>query len=360
MSDPWAAHRAAISVEEEADGVLALSELLRFHDNDMERTLSFLMWHGLAGIWNEALANQVSSPERARSVASAALEELRCRLAVLQRQQLAHQLMQDAVMRATSDALNRASIAFVWLKAAAIRSELYARPGLRPSTDLDLLVAPNDRQGAIRALESIGAEAIASENSSSHEQVMRLRSVDLDVHWHLLAPGRLRDCVTEDILRDRVITEAGPRPSNLHMVALALIHPAFAKHVCSRHMGLNRVVDTLRMLRSWNVDSEDLVQLTKRWGGYTGARASLHWLSKISDSARLSQLNMTFRENAETRRDRYLARRIDQNWPDRWVDRSRLVLGLTFSVWLQDSLADALRAVLARTARARRPMSTTN
>jgi Uncharacterised nucleotidyltransferase len=360
MSDPWAAHRAAISVEEGADAELSLRELLLCHDNDIEGVVSFLVWHGLAGIWSEALSERVVSAAVARSPGEGALNEIRVRLSSLHRQQLAHQLMQDAAMRLASDALNREAIAFVWLKAAAIRNELYPRPGLRPSTDLDLLVAPADRNRAFDALASIGGTLVASESASAHEQVVRLRSVDLDVHWYVLAPGRLRDGVTEELLRDRVVTEAGARPSNQHMIALALIHPAFAKHVCSRHMGLNRVADTLRMLRAWNTEAYDLVKLTERWGGLTAARASLYWLSKISNSSHLPLLNGAFNTKYETWRDRYLARRIDQNWPDWWVDRSRFVLGLTFSVWLQDKPIDALRALLARTSRARRSVAATS
>jgi hypothetical protein len=280
------------------------------------------------------------------------LTEMRNRLAPLHRQHVAHQLLQESVMHSTAEALTRQSIAFVWLKAAAVRAELYARPGLRPSTDLDLLVSPTDRERAIRALVSAGGVCVASA-TSTHEQVVRLRSVDLDLHWDVLAPGRLREGVSEEILRERVPTNTGARPSDQHMLALALIHPAFAKHVCSRHMGLNRVLDTLRMLRAWKVEPENLVQLTKRWGGFNGAKASLYWLSRISKYARLSPLNGAYERNYESWRNRYLAAQIDRNWPDRWVDRSRFVLGVTFSLWLQDSPSDVLRAVFARSSRAR-------
>jgi Uncharacterised nucleotidyltransferase len=357
MTEAWAAHRAAIAVEEGVDPVSAMSELLRCHDNDIDKTVEFLVWHGLAGLWSEALSSQPGAATHAEIPAIERVNELRVRLASVQRQQLAHQLLQDAVARTASDALNRESIAFVWLKAAAIRHELYRTPGLRPSTDLDLLVSPADRERAICALMSAGGSCVGSATASSHEQVVQLRSVDVDVHWDVLAPGRLRAGVTDEILRDRIVTDTGPRPSNRHMLALALIHPAFAKHVCSRHMGLNRVADTLRMLRAWDVDADDLVQLTKRWGGFTGARASLYWLSIISDSVRMSQLDKPFARIAVTWRDRYLARQIDRNWPDRWVDRSRWVLGLTFSVWLQDSPTDALKAVFARGLRASRRSS---
>jgi Uncharacterised nucleotidyltransferase len=360
MSEAWAAHRAAIAVEEGVDLVSALRELLRCHDNDIDKTVEFLVWHGLAGLWSEALSSQPGFATHAEVPAIEWLNELRARLGAVQRQQLAHQLLQDTVARTASDALNRESISFVWLKAAAVRNELYRSPGLRPSTDLDLLVSPVDRERAIRALVSAGGSCVGSATPSSHEQVVQLRSVDLDVHWSVLAPGRLRESVTEEILRDRIVTDSGARPSNQHMLALALIHPAFAKHVCSRHMGLNRVADTLRMLRAWDFEAEDLVKLTKRWGGFTGARASLYWLSIISDSVCMSQLNKAFTVSAASWRDRYLARQIDQNWPDRWVDRSRWVLGLTFSVWLQDSPTDALKAVFARGLRASRRSSTSS
>jgi hypothetical protein len=353
-SDAWAAHRAAISIEEEGVDVWrAAQTLLHCHNNDIDKVESFITWHGLAGLWSEALAAAGNTRTVSDESARDAIVVLQQRLASLQRHQVVHQLMQDAAMRTASDALSAASIAFVWLKAAAVRAELYARPGLRPSTDLDLLVLPADRNRAIAALLSVGGTRLASSDVSSHEEVVRIGSVDLDIHWHVLAPGRLREGVTEEILRDRVSNACGARPSNRHMLALALIHPAFAKHVCSRHMGLNRVADTLRMLRAWDVDAQDLRQIATAWGGFTGARASLYWLSKISNSGRLSQLNMAFNKNADSLIDTYLARQIDRNWPDAWVDRSRFVLGLTFSVWLQDSPTDAIRAMFARLLRRR-------
>lgn len=353
-SDAWAAHRAAISIEEEGVDVWhAAQTLLRCHHNDVDKVESFIAWHGLAGLWSEALAavgnTRTGSYESALN-ASVALQQ---RLTSLHRQQVVHQLMQDAAMRTAGDALSAASIAFVWLKAAAVRAELYPRPGLRPSTDLDLLVSPADRYRAIAALLSVGGTRLASSDASSHEEVVRIGSVDLDIHWDVLAPGRLRQGVTEEILRDRVPNACGARPSNRHMLALALIHPAFAKHVCSRHMGLNRVADTLRMLRAWDFDAQDLQQIATAWGGFTGAKASFYWLSKISNNSRLSQLNIAFKQNANSLIDGYLARQIDRNWPDAWVDRSRFVLGLTFSVWLQDSPADAIRAMFARLLRRR-------
>lgn len=360
MNEAWATHRAAIAVEEGSDVLSALSELLRCHEDDIDKTVEFLVWHGLAGLWSEALSSRPGSATHAEVPVIEGLNELRTRLASVQRQQLAHQLLQDAVARTASDALNRESIAFVWLKAAAIRHELYRTPGLRPSTDLDLLVSPADRERAIRALVSAGGSCAGSATASSHEQVVQLRSVDVDVHWSVLAAGRLRDGVTDEILRDRIVTDTAARPCNRHMLALALIHPAFAKHVCSRHMGLNRVADTLRMLRAWDLDADDLVQLTKRWGGFTAARASLYWLSIISNSVCMSELNKAFTVSAASWRDRYLARQIDRNWPDRWVDRSRWVLGLTFSVWLQDSPTDALKAVFARGLRASRRSPTSS
>lgn len=357
MSDVWAAHRAAISVEEGVEVRSALSELLRHHDNDIDALVQFLVWHGLAGVWTESLSESSGSARGADPGADAMFNAIRSRLAPIHRQQVAHQLLQESVMRTVNEALAAESIAFVWLKAAAVRSELYALPGLRPSTDLDLLVAPLDRERAIRALVSAGGVCIASQ-ASAHEQVVQLRSVDLDLHWDVLAPGRLREGVTDEILRERVPTVRGARPSEQHMLALALIHPAFAKHVCSRHIGLNRVIDTLRMLQTWDIEPEKLVQLTKSWGGFTGARASLYWLSKISINTRLPRLNKTFGDSDDGLRTRYLLRQIDRNWPDRWVDRSRFVLGLTFSLWLQDSPEDALRALSARSLRATGTIST--
>ncbi len=238
------------------------------------------------------------------------------------------------------DALENAGVAFVFLKAAALRDMLYPDPGLRPCTDIDVLINPSDQAIAHSALLAIGGKDVVSNAHSRHECTIALGMVDVDLHWDVLAPGRLPPAMTRQIIKRRVKSTFGWRPDNVDVLLLALVHPAFAKHVCSRHVGLNRAADTLLMLERFNFSQQEFVIFKRRLrdnGVLFGATASIYWLSKISSNARIAQLNNLLNSEVKYFRMRYLRLWIDRDWPDFWVDRNRFLLNIAFTAWLQDT-----------------------
>lgn len=91
--------------------------------------------------------------------------------------------------------LDAAGVDAMVLKGAALAITVYDDPALRPMVDLDLLVHPQDRLPAMRALEAAGFLAAISEPrpglTMAHESQILMRKEGhpgamLELHWHLL------------------------------------------------------------------------------------------------------------------------------------------------------------------------------
>jgi hypothetical protein len=337
VRNAWHRHRAALSVVDETLDIDHLArELVVAFNADEAAIADFLMAHGLCGLWcarllarSDLATQHASLSERIRPAYLAAV---------------VHQRAQENVMRALSAAFDDSDIPFVFLKTAGLRGELYPALGLRPSTDIDLLIAEGDRVRVFGCIEAIGASRSDADGDSSHEATFSTGLVDLDVHWALLAPGRLPDVLTHEVLARRVRASIGWRPDDTDCAFVALVHPAFAKHVCTRHMGLNRVTDTLRLLQSLAIDTTELKRRLSQNGVTAAAQASLTWISMLTDNQTLTRFNETMNVPSLALRQRYLAAWLRNDWPDYWVERNRFVLHLGFTSWLHDSVAGAVRA----------------
>jgi hypothetical protein len=103
--------------------------------------------HGLVGELAARLPPDSQLPPGFRA-------ELRQRLA----QTAAASLRLGDVLAELVGVLGRAGVRIAALKGPVLAERVYAAPGFRPSTDLDLLVAERDLDGAARALAALGYE----------------------------------------------------------------------------------------------------------------------------------------------------------------------------------------------------------
>jgi len=351
--DRWASHRAALSAvlgraTPSAANTVCLAEAFA---GSAERAAAFLGHHGLGGWWHESISAQGAKDDFARQLEHA--------LAHWRRAGAMLQLAQESAMRAVAQALDARGVRFVFLKAAAVRAELYQSPGLRPATDIDMLVHPADRVETIEALGVIGATPWARQAESAHEMAFRLGVVDIDLHWDLLAPGRLRGEVAARVLQRRVPAAIGWRPDDTDVLFVSLVHLAFAKHVCSAHAGLNRVADTCRALRLMAPDLNELECRVREAGCAAAAWASVTWILMLvaptpvissdptcAGGIELSALR-SLERNLRPRRpkDAYLALWLQHDWPGRLLNRQQWLVQIAFSLFLHDSPLDAVRAI---------------
>jgi hypothetical protein len=94
------------------------------------------------------------------------------------------------------EALDAAGVPALAFKGAAALDRLYADPGARPMDDADLLVRPADRDRAADVLGRLGYERRPEEpgrfGATPPGEWTFDGPVEIDLHWHLVADGRLR------------------------------------------------------------------------------------------------------------------------------------------------------------------------
>jgi len=331
--DRWRRHR---------DALQAVVPLLQAGEQEEQarRTVArapvpdvgFLHAHGLLGLWwHGPLREQLRGwPD------DSAIRHL------LVRESL-HRAAQGRALERIAGAFTEARLRWLVLKSAGYRDELYPCADMRVSTDVDLLVDSHDLDHALRLLERLGARALSP--GSGHERPFRFDAVDVDLHWDVLAPGRLPRKWVTGLLERRVRRGDLWRPDDTDTLLLALVHPAFAKHVCSRHMGLNRVADTLLLLRRFRFSPAELRQRLDAAGVRRAAWASACWAQRLSPVAvpELERLLAQLAPSAPMRR--YIETWIDRDWPDRWVERHPIINQLGLLLWLHDGSAHRARVI---------------
>ena len=139
------------------------------------------------------------------------------RRALLDQQQERAQL--DALGVAAAAALGAAGITFVALKGAALGAVLYATPALRPMTDVDLLVAPADKERSLVTLAAAGFRRPPAELEAFWADAFYNLPLDappgqagkLELHWSIAQEGRHAPDVEGILARARVVESAAGR-----------------------------------------------------------------------------------------------------------------------------------------------------
>jgi hypothetical protein len=197
----------------------------------------------------------------------------------------------DAVAQLATVAglLHDARIDAVSLKGPLFSRWLYGDLGTRRFVDLDLLVAPADRERTLRLLAGEGyalagglslATARAVYRGTGAWPLAHATALGVDLHWTPQAAGFGAALEAGDILRDRVPTAAGGRaigiPAPTHAATLTLLHAA--KHLWA---SLELVLSIAHLMRRRDVDWAVLQGLAARAGAWTGAAAGLALAAEI-------------------------------------------------------------------------------
>lgn len=138
---------------------------------------------------------------------------------------LRHRLGVEA-LRALLDAFERAAIAVIPLKGPLLAEALYDEPGLRPFTDLDLLVRRRDVPRAVALLATLGYRALEHERPIAYELAHATAacfvpagstgiSYPVDLHWGLVGfPAGVapRTLDAEEVWAHAVTEERWGRP----------------------------------------------------------------------------------------------------------------------------------------------------
>ncbi|MCH8073801.1 MAG: nucleotidyltransferase family protein [Proteobacteria bacterium] len=294
--------------------------------------VSFIVDHGLGPLWHARTG-------RAEFHASRMSAE-------------ALYLAQEHALIDIGAVLDSAGIEFVIFKGAANRLLLNENPAIRACHDIDLLVRPEDRVQTTFALVDAGFIASPAAYSISVELLLSRDVVDIDLHWRLLREGRLRSMCVAEMLGRRRENEIWMLYAEDALFVL-LVHPALAKHLAGWEMGLHRVADIVAWLRSQSFDWPTVRDRLEQNGVRTAAWATLRWVEMLTHPHEPAGLDTMISELRPGR--------LRREWLDWWLRNdlsarlsafhwSRL-LGL--SLFLHDTVGDAVRAVAGRQ-RARR------
>jgi hypothetical protein len=249
---------------------------------------------------------------------------------------------QQAAIETIHSTLRDAGIPHVFFKGAASRYRLYEKPHLRPAADIDILVAREHTTEAARALISAGMHPSVSDTNATHERILRLNKVEVDLHWHLLRPGRIRDGIEKDILEGKVLASNGlPVPDPLSSLFIQLVHPTYTKYVSSPWAKDIRIVDFLRLLQQYDIAWPELAEWLARYNARTAAWCTLTWFLAVTDAPVPDHFLRSVAPSPA--RQWYLKQWILGGLVPRYYKKKNL-MRIAFTLFAQDSYKDMARA----------------
>ena len=340
----WDVHRQALALTVADPGTDVLEQAVAWlGGNDGLQRVEFLAWHGLAPWWADQLMRSGNFDRVAPTVAAALRDQWRTASALYLTQ--THALLEVAA------ALEQHALPYVVFKGAAAREAVYASPSLRVAGDIDLLVRADARATVAALLTRCGFNERLQARASAHESTFARGRVDIDLHWDILRPGRTRRPLVDSILAERVRGESFTHPCDTDSAFLMLVHPAFAKYVCSANMGLNRVLDFLLFTRGRLIDWPAVARRLDDAGMKTAGWCTLRWMQMVSPSSLTVPAEFMVDIAPGALRRTYLERWLVHDLPGRLLDRTDWLIRTAYTLPLHDRPADAWRAIRARIGR---------
>ncbi len=174
--------------------------------------------------------------------------------------------VQHTELRRVCAGLDAQGITVVIFKGAAWAHTDYPESWCRPSIDIDLLVASDDRERAFEAITRLGyrrAGRLPGEFVNGQEVFERVivagTTMSLDVHWHVSNRVWMRTLLPTRELIDASVPapfagESARRVSDENGLLIACLHPA-AHH--SRETLLKWWLDVALLARRWSGDDID-------------------------------------------------------------------------------------------------------
>jgi hypothetical protein len=272
--DPYRLHRLAlVAVTDTALQEEACSELEGFSQSELNQFIAFIIAQGLHFFWLDFLRKNPSFP-----MAKYAMKDLK--------QQCFKETTCYLAQKKTTLELDKLFAAeglpYVIIKGAHIREILYPNPACRPSVDIDILISPEEKNRAVSILCASGYTLKPDPVNISHEVSLAKENVHLDLHWHILRPGRTRIEWTDFFLqyRQRCVYFWGlDQESTLFIM---LTHPVFNKYSTAPHSLLVRLIDLQRWIETQEIDWDRLLELLRKAGMQTAAWITSTYLAKLT------------------------------------------------------------------------------
>lgn len=260
---------------------------------------------------------------------------------LMRRRRSAMELMlREEAARRAGEALAMAEIPYVFFKGIHVGELLWGDPLLRPSADVDLLVAESDRHGTHRALLDGGFQVAPQEDQPPYELAYFGHGAHLDVHRHPISPTRSRRELTSCFLENRQEHEGLFYPPAEATALALLLNPALTDHISER---LIQSLDVDRFLRRQPCDWQTVVDWLRQAGLRPGAWAMLEHTRRLFDTPIPQPLEEGLKPAVWRR---HLIRRWLDHDPARIYQRRPLWVRAGLGSLLHDSLAHGLWALV--------------
>ena len=193
-----------------------------------------------------------------------------------------HYLGQKKALLELDRILAAAAIPYVIIKGAHIREVIYPNPAWRPSADIDLLVSPQDTFKAVQVLCAQGYTLVANLANVSHEASLTRDTTCLDLHWHIMRPGRTRIDLTGLFLQSRRRCEYFWALDDELTLLVLLTHPVFTEYSTGPQSAIVKLVDLKRWITQRDIDWQRLLTHLAAAGLKTAAWITATFLADLT------------------------------------------------------------------------------
>ena len=190
-----------------------------------------------------------------------------------------------ADFRAFGRLLVEEGVSFVLLKGSAYLNDLYADPGQRALTDIDLLIRPEDAIRLVQRLLRAGYKTLQWDDEYRKFEVIPPgpHRCSFEVHWRLgmsefaIDQERIRERARDTSLEEIPCRRLAPEDALLYHVA----------HMADHFFGpsLKWIIDLQLMCRRWPLDPAILVSRASDWHVRTALSLGMEHLRKVLPAA---------------------------------------------------------------------------
>jgi hypothetical protein len=188
---------------------------------------------------------------------------------------------QIKIVRSVTKILEENSIQFAFFKGVHTRELIYKHPTARYSYDIDLLIHESDKNAVIETLLAQGYILSTNPKNLSHEASLLKDHIDLDLHWHVMRPGRIPKYLTNEFLNKRIRQNGYWSLTNEDNLFILLTHSVFTKYLSIPRASLILLLDLVFWLKQ-PVNWVLVYSLLKKTGLVTAAWITLEYLNIIT------------------------------------------------------------------------------
>lgn len=294
---------------------------------------AFLCYQGLAPLWDECIERHPGKLSLQAEFTDL-LHQARLHATgnyLIQRHNLAH----------VREILSAEGVIHVAIKGAHTREVYYQTPALRPATDIDILVRPDDKLRAIKAFQVANFDFVGSPETISHEASLLKGNTSIDLHWDILRPGRTRQNMVDRLLSDRVDYGNHWGMSTAGTLFMMLVHPVFTKYTTTPHATLVRLVDLAQLLDTHPEAMAETERLLDMAGLRTAGWITTQWLHLLTGNTVAAELCVRLRPGPVRRW--WLHNWLRHDWSSKLLEQP-VAIQLGFTLPAHDRCRDAARA----------------